>query len=108
MANTVTISKRASLPPNTKPIERSGAGGRPSAVMRSLVAIESIAPVVAATASTTATDGSVPASIVQSASAPITQASARRSRTPSRSAPAGLARTWSLAISPSTPSSEPA
>ena len=74
--------------------------------MRFLVAIESIAPVVAATASATATDGSVPASIAQSASAPITQASARRSGTPSKSAPAGLARTCSLADLPVDPVEE--
>src|SRR5918996_143601 len=101
---TAMMRSRPSRPPSSHPIRRSDGGSRPSAATRSFVAIESIAPELAATTRTTVTAGDVPVSMAQIPSAAQMAASPRRSRTPSRSAPRGPARSCSRATSPSTPS----
>jgi hypothetical protein len=59
-APTATSSKRPSRPPSSHPSARSGAGGSPRAAARSLDAIDSSAPAVAATVSTSTPQGVVP------------------------------------------------
>src|SRR5436190_12131219 len=96
-AHTVTSKRRPSRPPSKKPILRSGAGGNPTAAIRSFVAIDNREAAVAATARITPADAdTIPSPIAQTDRPATIAASVRRSSTPSSSAPRGVARSCNL------------